>query len=126
MATLKEAVESGRRWRYRPYAEGNAVWYGPGTDPLAGKMWTTIEAASSDFEIEPEQRCGVRCLGTDGHVGACYGDSGEGLPREWMAHVRNGILFRGHLEEGGCDDYKHVRVHDADACDRQRGQGQRK
>lgn len=46
MATLREAVESGRRWRWK-----GGEWEGPGESINA---WTTHTAISSDFEIEPE------------------------------------------------------------------------
>jgi hypothetical protein len=47
MPTLKEAVESGRRWRFR----NSCDWHPPG--PIGG-FWQTEIAITDDFEIEPE------------------------------------------------------------------------
>jgi len=48
VSTLKEAVESGRRWRHSSWYQ----WAGPGAIAAHGVL--IGEAVSSDFEIEPE------------------------------------------------------------------------
>jgi hypothetical protein len=89
--TLKEAVESGRRWRHKDWA---AFW-GPSIDDAGGIDFSVREALSSDFEIEPEPE----------------------KPREWTlcrANHESPWQLR-DLRNSGRDE---IRVHDADACDK--------
>lgn len=91
--TLKEAVESGRRWRLktRHYLDGG--WFGP-NEPCEARL-TPKEALSSDFEIEPEPE----------------------KPREFHIHAceEHGAI---RIGDDFCLSQKVIRVHDADACDR--------
>jgi len=116
MSTLKEAVESGRRWRFRNTFD----WHPPG--PIGG-FWQTEIAILDDFEIEPEpvemnQR--YKC----GHPDFCSCQWPEPeKPREWEARTsKSGWLHQAKLCNGcGPDCCTRIRVHDADACDRLRG-----
>lgn len=103
MSTLKEAIESGRRYRLTPPGmEPQNVWFGPGHD---GRLhFSSQQALCSDFEIEPEP---------------------EKL-REWWVHdngigdsLRQLAAFRKQADARSMHGDCH-RVHDADVCDRQR------
>jgi hypothetical protein len=62
MLTLKQAVESGRRWRHPVWDMG---WRGPGVSGT----YPIDTAISSDFEIEPEPekpREWTLCANSDG------------------------------------------------------------
>ncbi len=98
MATLREAVGSGRRWRLKRWGG----WYGPGTSEAGGFDVSISEAISPYFEIEPEPE--------------------PEKPREYWLHLTSGI--EGFHEANGqvrTPAGKMVRVHDADVCDRLRG-----
>jgi hypothetical protein len=96
MPTLKEAVESGRRYRY----PGNTEWRGPGkaNPPTLG---TSLHLALDDcWQLEPEPE----------------------KPREWRLkwHRSAGYWM---VIAAPDEEPKHdlaARVHDADACDRLR------
>jgi hypothetical protein len=93
--SLREAVESGRRWRHRTWSE----WRGP--SHRFGVI-ATHEAISSDFEIEPEPE----------------------KPREWTVHVHGESLPYTREVICQQEHYAAItgfRVHDAEACDRLRG-----
>jgi len=98
MVTLKEAVESGRRWRYNGGVEAVTRWFGGDTERFDDSWrWTTAEATSSDFEIEPEPE----------------------KPREWIVHVERGYLQPciKTISDPCPTGQPPLRVHDADACD---------
>ncbi len=69
MSTLKECVESGRRWRLGPNMSNGKTspWLGPGiaNNFDADLRILVSDAVASDFEIEPEPE----------------------KPREWTLHV---------------------------------------
>lgn len=90
--TLKEAIDSGRRWKHR--TEG--YWRDAGFPaPETHALWSTSLAISSEFEIEPEPK----------------------KPREWLIHTyENGYIHGCKKTDHSCHD--PIRVHDADACDR--------
>ncbi len=94
MATLREAVESGRRWRHKSFS----CWLGPGFENDVAPDFTAREALSSDFEIEPEPE----------------------KPREWRLHVfAQDVHAKNDCPTQLCEGDK-IRVHDADECDRLR------
>ncbi len=113
MPTLKEAVESGRRWRWTGYAgEGSAdrSWQGPWVGKAGGLMFSVETMFADTFELEPEPE----------------------KPREWFlcshespygstAHVtRDDLRSTAVCSCGEAPSGIHRRVHDADACDRLR------
>jgi hypothetical protein len=146
MATLKEAVESGRRWRHPEYSRGR--WEQPGSWQPQGVparpdfskyetevLMPTRIAISDDFEIEPEpSRCdsrmfGLRCDGREGHAGDHSGSSG-GTSAEWAKRPepkkpREYVLHWGYWHQDRCMEMcptdRVTRVHDAEACERLKG-----
>jgi hypothetical protein len=114
LSTLKEAIESGRRWRHKDWRPG--LWAfghrwvekdGTVSASYASLKIESFQALSSDFEIEPEI------------------EPKPEKPREWMLHV-NRTTLEGHAlrhqpfpcHSGCATSNLIVRVHDADACDR--------
>lgn len=90
MSTLKEAIESGRRWRLKSSTTIHGTqWFAPGEYVLL--TLTPSEAISNDFEIEPEPE----------------------KPREWWI-----IPGEKRMCFSTCHAFDCIRVHDADACDR--------
>jgi len=105
MPTLKEAVESGRRWRWANYVDGSVThrWQGPGIGEAGGLMFSVLQTLGNNFEIEPEPE----------------------RPREWRVCAHDQTVHsiwptqpHGYCNCGEAPSGQHVRVHDADACDR--------
>ncbi len=104
MATLKEAVESGRRWRLDEWMQKRdrgPIWYGPGADSSC--LLRPEDALRTDFEIEPEPE----------------------KPREWWIHPSSLSVCAASGNPSAKTAHAHLsgwfRVHDADACDRLHG-----
>jgi hypothetical protein len=104
MATLREAVESGRRWRFK----SSAYWHTPAPGSrewdLSPAAWARLSemVEGEECEIEPEPE----------------------KPREWVIHLEpTGNCGRVHELPCSYSDSPNftVRVHDAEACDRLRG-----
>ncbi len=112
MPTLKEAVESGRRWRYNDGVT-RSMWHDASETAQVAEYprWKTSEAISSDFELEPEPE----------------------KPREYLLHAcdRPGGSLDQHFHEAdilnpACFYFdRQIRVHDAEACDRLHDKHQR-
>jgi hypothetical protein len=92
MATLQETVSSGRRWRYVDETFPSMIWRD--REELRACSWTTYQALSNNFEIEPEPE----------------------KPREWFLTEDEQRVCLAHHHAVDC-----IRVHDADQCDRLRG-----
>ncbi len=99
MSTLREAVESGRRWRHPDVGIG---WFGPGVAHAEIAAIGIRTALSSCYEIEPEPE----------------------KPREIRVCVHGGWFHAVPPPNMVCNEApegEHRTYHDADACDRLKG-----
>jgi hypothetical protein len=108
MATLKEAVESGRRWRWAN-RDGAVThrWQGPGIGEAGGLMFSVIQTLGNNFEIEPEPEPGP-----------------SKKPSEWYIHdwpqPGSWICYAWRVEAPVPKESRLstvIRTHDVEACE---------
>lgn len=128
MATLKEAVESGRRWKC--ITNSDDAWFGPGPEG----NWPASLAIRDDWIIEPDKRCskkyfGVRCERVAGHTGKHGGHAGN-TSAEWLdepegwdlcLHINEGIIYAHDYIDCHYRNRQHVaHVHNDAVCEKER------